>query len=206
MNDRDRQGPGQVGAAGHEDALRGRSELDPTGPDGAASSARGTGLRTSAEGASEGSARPGASTLDRIAESLDADVFDMSNEEVEAELRAAGADPVAVGDMGLVAAYLGKVARFGWPGEQQARELRQLLAHVRADERRRCIEAVRALDAETEGGAAALDSAIATLRQIRDVLDDGDDREGYDWGHVRRLVDDALGEDVRRSPHPRGTE
>lgn len=58
-------------------------------------------------------------------------------EAVDAELRAAGGDPVAIADQGRAAAYIGKVTRFRWPGQMQHNELEALLAEVRADERMR---------------------------------------------------------------------
>jgi hypothetical protein len=61
----------------------------------------------------------------------------MTDAEVDAELTAAGGDPVKIGDMGRAIAYLGKVARFRWPGGLQQSELERLLAEVRLHERRR---------------------------------------------------------------------
>ncbi len=82
-----------------------------------------------------GSGEPAAPTPS-AAEDL-ADIRKMTDAEVDAELRAAGADPAEVGDMGRVAAYLGMVARFRWPGGQQQKELERILKEVRLDERRR---------------------------------------------------------------------
>lgn len=159
------QAVASVGEGGHGDALRGRSQLDPAGSAGAASGGRGAGVRTAAKDAGEGGSRSGPATIsafERIAESLDADVFDMSAEEIDAELREAGADPVAVGDMGRAAAFLGKMVRFGWPGEMQHRELQALLAEVRQDERQRRPTATVSVDpriAEVVSAATALREA-----------------------------------------------